>query len=85
MVLNDAVDQAEAQAGALALLQLLGISAILVFYSRYQERRTVELQLRPVAEVARPPKGRRENGLVWGVLGFTGIFLGAPLAVLSLS
>ena len=69
-------------AGALAALQLVGISAILVAYSRYQERRTVEQQLRPVVEVARPPRGRREGALVWGVLGFTGLFLGAPLAVL---
>ena len=69
-------------AGALAVLQLVGISAILVAYSRYQERRAVEQQLRPVIEVARPPRGRRESGLVWGVLGFTGLFLGAPLAVL---
>lgn len=69
-------------AGALAVLQLVGISAILVAYSRYQERRSVEQQLRPVIEVARPPRGRREIGLVWGVLGFTGLFLGAPLAIL---
>ncbi len=69
-------------AGALAVLQLVGISAILVAYSRYQERRSVEQQLRPVVEVARRPRGRREQGLVWGTLGFTGLFLGTPLAVL---
>ena len=69
-------------AGALAVLQLVGISSILVAYSRYQERRSVEQQLRPVIEVARLPSGWREAGLVWGVLGFTGLFLGAPLAVL---
>ena len=70
-------------AGALAVVQLLGISSILVAYSRYQERRSTELQLRPVTEVARRPRGWREAGLVWGVLGFTGLFLGAPLAVLA--
>jgi thiamine transport system permease protein len=69
-------------AGALAVLQLVGISAILVAYSRYQERRSIEQHLRPVTEVARAPRGRREAALVWGVLGFTGLFLGAPLAVL---
>ena len=69
-------------AGALAVLQLVGISAILVAYSRYQERRSIEQQLRPVTEVARPPRGGKEAALVWGVLGFTGLFLGAPLAVL---
>ena len=70
-------------AGALAVVQLVGISSILVAYSRYQERRTTELQLRPVAEVARKPRGWREAGLMWGVLGFTGLFLGAPLAFLA--
>ena len=69
-------------AGALALIQLVGISAILAAYSRYQERRSVEQQLRPSPEVVRTPRGWREAGLVWGVLGFTGLFLGAPLAVL---
>jgi len=69
-------------AGALAVVQLVGISSILVAYSRYQERRSTELQLRPVLEVARRPRGWREAGLVWGVLGFTGIYLGTPLAVL---
>ena len=70
-------------AGALAVVQLVGISSILVAYSRYQERRSTELQLRPVTEVARKPRGWREAGLMWGVLGFTGLFLGAPLAVLA--
>ncbi len=70
-------------AGALAVVQLVGISSILVAYSRYQERRSTELQLRPVVEVAHPPRGWRETGLVWGVLGFTGLFLGSPLAVLA--
>ncbi len=69
-------------AGALAFIQLVGISAILATYSRYQERRSVEQQLRPAREVVRAPRGWREAGLVWGVLGFTGLFLGAPLAVL---
>ena len=69
-------------AGALAVLQLVGISSILVAYSRYQERRSVEQQLRPAMEVARRPRGWRESTQVWGVLGFTGLFLGAPLAVL---
>ncbi|MGZ8772328.1 MAG: ABC transporter permease [Acidimicrobiia bacterium] len=69
-------------AGALAVVQLVGISGILVAYSRYQERRSTELQLRPVLEVARPPRGWRETGLVWAVLGSTGLFLGSPLAVL---
>jgi thiamine transport system permease protein len=69
-------------AGALALFQLIGISAILATYSRYQERRSVEQQLRPVREATRRPRGIREVGLVWSVLGFTGVFLGAPLAVL---
>lgn len=69
-------------AGALAVLQLMGISAILAAYSRYQQRRSVEQQLRPVREAARRPRGRRERLFVWGTLAATGLFLGSPLAVL---
>ncbi len=69
-------------AGALAVLQLAGISAILVAYSRYQERRSVEQQLRPVREAARRPRRLREHAFVWATLGCTGVFLGSPLAVL---
>ncbi len=69
-------------AAALAVLQLAGVTAILLAYSRYQERRTVEQTLRPVAEAARPPRGWKEWLLVGGVLGSAGLALGAPLLVL---
>lgn len=69
-------------AGALAVLQLVGIAALLTAYSRHQQRRTVQLSLRSVAEVARRPTTMRERTVVASILGFSGLFLGAPLAVL---
>jgi len=69
-------------AAVLAVLQLAGVTAILVAYSRYQERRAVEQSLRPAAETARPPRGWRERALVGGVLASMALLLGAPLAVL---
>ncbi len=69
-------------ASALAVLQLLGVTAILLAYSRYQERRSIEQTLRPAAEAARPAQTLRERLLVGGVLGYSALLLGAPLAVL---
>ncbi|MCZ7664972.1 MAG: iron ABC transporter permease [Thermoleophilia bacterium] len=69
-------------AGALSVLQLVGVSAILFVYSRYQERRAVEQTLRPARETARRPRTPGEYLLVFGTLGFTGLLLGTPLFVL---
>lgn len=69
-------------AAALAVVQMVGVTAILVLYSRYQERRSVELSLRPVRETARRPRTRGEKTLVACVLGFTAVFLGTPLLLL---
>ena len=69
-------------AAALAVLQLLGVGAILVLYSRYQERRSVQLSLLPPTETARRPSTRAERSFVAGNLIFMALFLGAPLAVL---
>ncbi len=71
-----------ALAGALAVVQMVGVTVILVLYNRYQERRSVELGLRPVAETARRPRSVSEHVFVWGTLAFTGLFLGSPLALL---
>ncbi len=69
-------------AAALAVLQLAGITAVLLAYSHWQERRSVQQTLRPAAEAARPPRTGRERALVGGVLAGTATLLGGPLAVL---
>lgn len=69
-------------AAVLALLQLAGVTAVLLAYSRYQERSAVEQSLRPAAETARRPRGAREWALVLGVLSSMALVLGLPPAVL---
>jgi thiamine transport system permease protein len=69
-------------AAVLALVQLVGVTALLLAYSRYQERRSVEQTLRPAAEVAHRPRTAGERALVAGVLVPTYCFLLGPLAVL---
>ena len=69
-------------AAALAVLQLIGVGAILVLYTRYQERRSIQLSLLPPTETARRPSTRAERALVAGNLIFMALFLGTPLAVL---
>jgi thiamine transport system permease protein len=68
-------------AAALALLQIVGISAVLFLYSRYQERRSVQFEQRPSA---RAPKAVTTAGR-WNVIGnlaVMALLLGAPLLVL---
>ena len=55
-------------AGALALVQLLGITAVMVIYSRLQERRSRRLHLRSESEVLRPARGR-ERAWIWSIVG----------------
>ena len=43
-------------AAVLALVQMVGVTAVLLAYSRYQERRHVEQDLRPAAEASRRPR-----------------------------
>jgi thiamine transport system permease protein len=69
-------------AAALAILQLIGVGIILFAYGRYQERRSVQIRLRPATETARVPRTRGEKLLVAGTLGFMGVFLGLPILVL---
>jgi thiamine transport system permease protein len=69
-------------AAVLALVQLVGVTALLLAYSRYQERRSVEQTLRPAAEVAHRPRTAGERALVAGVLVPTYCFLLGPLALL---
>lgn len=69
-------------AAVLAILQLVGVTAVLLAYSRYQERNALEQSLRPAVETSRKPKGARERLLVGGVLTSMVLLLGAPPAVL---
>jgi len=69
-------------AAVLAVIQLVGVTGILLAYSRYQERRAVEQSLRSAAETARSPATAREWALVGGVLASMALLLGGPLAVL---
>lgn len=71
-------------AAALALIQMVAVTAVLLVYSRYQERRSTEQSLRPVGEVARRPRSAREWALVAGTLTTAGALLGGPPAVLVL-
>jgi thiamine transport system permease protein len=69
-------------AAALAILQLVGVTAVLWFYSRYQRRRNVGLRLLPAASVARPPSTRRQRLAVAGTVGYLGLLVAVPLGVL---
>ena len=69
-------------AAVLAVLQLIGVTAVLLAYGRYQERRAVEQSLRPAAETSRRPATAAERLLVGGVLASMAVILGAPLLVL---
>ena len=69
-------------AAVLALVQMVGVTAVLLAYARYQERRSVEQSLRPAAEVARHPRTAGERALVAGTLLGTGALLFGPPAVL---
>ncbi|NQV08011.1 iron ABC transporter permease [bacterium] len=69
-------------AAVLAIIQMIGVTSVLVAYSRYQERRSTEISLRPAAEVARRPRGWREWSIVGGVLGSMALVLGTPIALL---
>jgi thiamine transport system permease protein len=69
-------------AAVLAIIQMIGVTAVLMAYSRYQERSAVEQRLRPAAEVATRPRTRGERALVAGVLASMALLLGGPVAVL---
>lgn len=69
-------------AAALAFLQIVGISTILVLYSRYQERRAVQFTPRPAADAIRPATPLQR----WHVISnltVMAILLGGPLLILG--
>jgi thiamine transport system permease protein len=68
-------------AAALAFLQIVGISAILILYSRYQERRAVEFAQRPGSDSPRATT-RIQRWHVISNLAVMAVLLGGPLLVL---
>ena len=69
-------------AAALAILQLVGVTAVLAWYSRYQERKSVGLELSSEEENLQRPGGVKQRlmmgAAVWGTLGA----LAVPLVML---
>ncbi len=69
-------------AASLAIVQLLGVFLILSIYSRYQERRAIELNLRPASEVERPAGTWKSKAVIVGNVVLMGLLLFVPLGVL---
>ena len=69
-------------AAALAVLQLIGVTVLLIVYGKARERRAAELPLRPPSETARTPRTAGEWAVVVATLGMLGVIVVAPLAVL---
>lgn len=70
-------------AATLAVIQIVGVTALLVVNARWQERLAVAQRLRPASEVARPPRTRRERLAVWALATGLAVFVGAPLVALA--
>lgn len=72
-------------AGALALVQLVGITAVMISYARLQERRTRSLHLRPEAQVLRTARGP-ERMWVWSIVtGTAALTLVPPIVLVARS
>ena len=69
-------------AAALAMVQLVGVGLLLLVYSRYQQRRTVQFAMTSVHAAARRPSTRGTRLMVASNVGVMGILLGTPLGVL---
>ncbi len=69
-------------ASALAVLQLVGVTVILLIYGRISQRTAEELPLRPSTEVARRPRTRGERVFIASTLGMLGLIVVAPIVVL---
>ncbi len=69
-------------AAALAILQLLAVTAVLIVYGRSQERRSVHHPLRAAGDTARKPRGVGPWTLIGVNLTFVVVLIGAPIAVL---
>ncbi len=69
-------------AATLALIQIVGVSALLVLNARWQERLAIAQRLRPAREVARPPRTRGERLAAGGIAIGLAVFIGVPLLAL---
>jgi len=69
-------------ASALAVLQLVGVTVILLMYGRFSRRNAAELPLRPSAEVARRPRTSGERVFIAATLGMLGLIVVTPIVVL---
>jgi thiamine transport system permease protein len=69
-------------AGALTMLQMAGVFALLLASARSQEGLAVQQRLRRSSETARRPRPGRERALVALILGLTLAFLVTPLLLL---
>lgn len=69
-------------AAALAVIQLVGITAVLWFYARYQARRAVQSHVASVKSTAVRPTGRRQRTVVAANLAAMALLLGTPLATI---
>ena len=69
-------------AAALAVVQLVGVTAALLAYSRYQQRHANQQSLRPIGETLRKPVTPREKIAVGATVGGTLVLVGGPPAVL---
>lgn len=69
-------------AGALAVLQLVGVVAVMAVYGRYQEARAVRFRMVPESVSLRVPATGRERVLVAGIVGGTLAAQLAPLLTL---
>lgn len=69
-------------AAVLALLQMVGLAALLLAYSRYQQGAAVRQRLLTRAASARPPRTTTERLAVGANVGVMLLVLGVPLALL---
>ena len=72
----------QSTAAVLAIVQLTGVGLLLFAYSRYQERRAVQMQLSSVSATARPPVGPVAKAMVGVNIAVMALLLGSPLGVL---
>jgi thiamine transport system permease protein len=69
-------------AATLAVIQIVGVTALLVANARWQERLALAQRLRPATEVARAPRTSRERIAVIAIGVGLVVCIGAPLAAL---
>lgn len=69
-------------AAVLAVLQLVIVVAILVWFGRSQRRRAVIFEQRSASEIEHPPETRAQRGFIIANLVFMSLLFGVPLLVL---